>query len=72
MLRPDCFGLGLGLKITRMAIDFAKADARIPFVTFLLPPSRRHLRGFQRLGARFVAEVEHEGAGFLKYRLDTA
>lgn len=70
VLRPDCFGLGL--RITRMAIGFAKADARIPFVTFLLPPSRRHLRGFQRLGARFVAEVEHEGAGFLKYRLETA
>jgi hypothetical protein len=32
----------------------------------------RHLRHLERLGARFVAEVEHDGAGFLKYRLDTA
>ncbi len=70
VLKPDCFGLGL--EITRIAIRFARADERIPFVTFLLPPSRRHLRGLERLGARYVAEVEHEGAGFLKYRLDTA
>ncbi|MGD9657824.1 MAG: GNAT family N-acetyltransferase [Methylocystis sp.] len=70
VLKPDCFGLGL--RITRMAISFARADERIPFVTFLLPPSRRHLRGLERLGARLVAEVKHEGAYFLKYRLDTA
>lgn len=70
VLRPDRFGLGL--TITRVALSFARADERIPFVTFLLPPSRRRLRGLERLGARFVGEVEHEGARFLKYRLDTA
>jgi hypothetical protein len=69
VLKPDCFGLGL--RITRKAIDFAKVDERIPFVTFLLPPSRTHLGGLTRLGARFVGEVEHDGAQFLKYRLDT-
>ena len=40
-------------------------NERIPFVTFLLPPS------CTRLGAEFVVEVEHEGAVFLKYRLET-
>jgi hypothetical protein len=70
VLKPDCFGLGP--RITRMAIRFARADERIPSVTFLLPPSRQRLRGLERLGARFIAEVEHEGAGFRKYRLDTA
>lgn len=69
VLKPDCFGLGP--RIARLAIDFARADERIPFVTFLLPPSRRHLRGLVRLGAHFIAEIEHEGARFLKYRLET-
>jgi hypothetical protein len=69
VLKPVCFGLGL--RITRKAIDFAKANKRIPFVTFLLPPSRTHLGALTRLGARFVGEVEHDGAQFLKYRLDT-
>ncbi len=69
VLKPDCFGLGA--RIAREAIAFARADERIPFVTFLLPPSRKHLGGLARLGARFVGEVEHAGARFLKYRLDT-
>lgn len=69
VLKPDCFGLGV--HITRKAIAFAKADERIPFVTFLVPPSRKHLGGLKRLGAIFAGEVEHEGARFLKYRLDT-
>lgn len=69
VLRAESFGLGGA--ITRKAIAFAKADERIPFVTFLVPPSRKHLRGFTRLGAEFVGEVEHEGVLFLKYRLNT-
>ncbi|MFV2034279.1 MAG: GNAT family N-acetyltransferase [Halocynthiibacter sp.] len=69
VLRPEHFGLGV--RITRKAIEFAIADARIPYVTFLLPPSRTNLGALTRLGARFVEEVEHEGARFLKYRLDT-
>jgi len=69
VLKPDSFGLGV--RIARKAIEFARADDRIPFVTFLLPPSRKNLRGLARLGARFLGEVEHEGARFLKYRLDT-
>lgn len=69
VLRPDCFGLGP--HISMEAIKFAIADDRIPFITFLLAPTRKNLGVFDRLGATFVGEVELEGAEFLKYRLDT-
>jgi RimJ/RimL family protein N-acetyltransferase len=69
VLRPDAFGLGW--PIMRAALAFARADTRIPFVTFLLPPSRRKLGALARLGANAVGEVEHDGARFLKFRLDT-
>lgn len=68
VLRPDAFGLGAA--ITRAALDFARADPRIAFVTFLLPPSRRNLGALVRLGARLVGEVNHDGATFRKFRLD--
>lgn len=69
VLRPDAFGLGL--RISRKALDFAVADARIPFVTFLLPPSRKNLGALKRLGAVCVGEIEYDGAKFLKFRLET-
>ncbi|MHA3980235.1 GNAT family N-acetyltransferase [Halovulum sp. GXIMD14794] len=69
VLRPDRFGLGL--RITAQALEFARQDPRIPFVTFLLPPSRSRLGAFARMGARIVGEVDHAGARFMKYRLDT-
>lgn len=69
VLKPSFFGLGT--RITRKAIEFAVADKRITFVTFLLPPSRTRLRGLAQLGAEFVTEVEYKGVRFLKYRLDT-
>lgn len=69
VLRPDAFGLGR--RIATKAIDFAKADDRIPFVTFLLPPSRKKLGALDRLGAQQVGEIEYDGAKFLKFRLDT-
>lgn len=69
VLRPDAFGLGR--RISKMAMDFAIADARIPFVTFLLPPSRKNLGALEKLGARAVGEVEYDGARFLKFRLET-
>ncbi|WP_127558794.1 GNAT family N-acetyltransferase [Nioella ostreopsis] len=69
VLRPDAFGLGR--RIASKAIDFAIANKRIPYVTFLLPPSRRNLGALKRLGARKVGEIEYDGARFLKYRLDT-
>lgn len=69
VLKPDSFGLGI--RISKKAIEFAIADERIPFVTFLLPPSRKKRGALERLGARFVGETEYDGAKFLKYRLET-
>lgn len=69
VLTPEAFGLGA--RISRKAIDFARADKRIPFVTFLLPPSRKNLGALGRLGAKFVTETDYGGAKFLKYRLET-
>ena len=69
VLKPQSFGLGA--RITRQALAFARADARIPFVTFLLPPSRRNLGALTRLGARFLGEIEHDAARFRKFVLET-
>lgn len=69
VLKPDFFGLGM--RITKKAIEFALDDERMPFVTFLLPKSRTRLGGLARLGAGFVGEVEYDGEKFSKYRLDT-
>ena len=68
VLKPEYFGRGM--QITRMAIAFAVASTQIPYVTFLLPPSRRKRRALARLGASLVADIEYEGVRFLKYRLD--
>ncbi len=70
VLRPDAFGLGT--RISRKALEYAIADERIPFVTFLLPPSRRNLGALKRIGAKFVGEIECDGARFLKFQLETA
>ena len=70
VLAPDRFGLGP--RIARQALDFARSDPRIPYVTFLLPPSRPHLRGLSRMGAVQVDQVTYDGEPFLKFRLDTA
>lgn len=69
VLKPGAFGLGL--PIARKALAFARNDERIDYVTFLLPPSRKHLGALRRLGARDVGEIEYEGAIFRKFRLDT-
>lgn len=69
VLKPDYFGLGV--RVTKKALAFAKANTSIPFVTFLLPPSRKKLGALARLGASYVGEIEHDGARFLKYRLET-
>lgn len=70
VLKPEFFGLGL--RIARQALAFAVNDPRIPYVTFLLPPSRKNLGALSRLGAVPVGEVDYQGAKFLKYRLATA
>ncbi|WP_158966684.1 GNAT family N-acetyltransferase [Chachezhania sediminis] len=69
VLCPDRFGLGT--RITAQALAIARADPRIPSVTFLLPPSRRHLKALDRLGARFEGTVDHAGQPFRKFRLAT-
>ncbi|MEL7524620.1 MAG: GNAT family N-acetyltransferase [Pseudomonadota bacterium] len=69
VLRPDAFGLGI--RISRQALDFAIADPRIPYVTFLLPPSRKNLGALKRLGAVCTGEIEYDGATFLKFKLET-
>ncbi|GAB4388828.1 GNAT family N-acetyltransferase [Albidovulum sp.] len=69
VLRPDAFGLGG--RITRQALDFARADPRIPSVTFLLPPSRTRLGALARLGARPAGRADLGGAAFVRFRLAT-
>jgi len=69
VLRPQSFGLGR--QIAKKALDFATADDRIPFVTFLLPPSRKNLGALRRLGAKYIDDVDYDGANFMKFRLNT-
>ncbi|MEP3115080.1 hypothetical protein [Nisaea sp.] len=69
VLKPGNFGLGI--RIAGRALEFARSDIRIPFVTFLLPLSRKHFRWTDRLGAELVGEVDYAGSLFRKYRLDT-
>jgi len=68
-LRPQDFGLGV--RIVRTALDFARADPRISVVTFLVPPSRRSLGALVRMGARQRGSLDYGGARFLKYSLET-
>lgn len=70
VLKPSAFGLGM--PITHRALAFARADARIGSVTFLLPPTRTKLAALARMGARFEGEITLNGAQFRGYRLETA
>ncbi len=70
VLKVDRFGFGLS--IVKRAIAFARADVRIPYVTFLLPPTRKKLGALKRIGAVSVGDVDYNGEKFLKYRLDTS
>lgn len=69
VLRPGAFGHGP--RLARQVVAFARDDPRVPYVTFLLPPSRKNRGALARLGAQLLGEVNHAGARFLKYRLDT-
>lgn len=69
VLQPDAFGLGPA--IAKKTMELARGDDRIPYVTFLLPLSRKHLGALERLGATWVGEVEYGGAIFRKFRLET-
>ncbi len=70
VLRPEHFGAGMA--ITRRAMAFARADPRIPYVTFLLPPSRRAFGALARMGATCTGEVRYDGAAFLRFLVETA
>ena len=67
VLKPSSFGLGG--RITKKALEFAKAYERIAFVTFLLPTSRTRTAALTKLGATLVGEVKYRGATFRKFRL---
>lgn len=69
VLKPEFFGIGR--TIIEDAIAFARADERIPFVTFLLPLSRIGMKSLRRLGATYVRDLEYDGVLFRKFRLDT-
>ena len=69
VLKPDNFGLGM--RISRKAIEFANSDPSIDFITFLLPPSRKNLGALSRGGAKFIENIEYDGEVFKKYRLET-
>ncbi len=69
VLRPEYYGLGIA--ITKAAIEYAQRSERIPFITFLLPYSRRNIKAIERLGARYVGDTTHAGIQFKKFYLDT-
>lgn len=70
VLVPEAFGLGG--RITRKALAIARADPLIPFVTFLLPPSRKSVGALRRMRAELLGEITYQGEVFRKYRLDTS
>jgi len=69
VLTPEAFGQGLA--ITRRALDFARGDARIDTVQFLLAPTRRSVKALARMGAKEEGEVRYSGQTFRRFLLDT-
>ena len=67
VLHPNHWGTGPDLyeRIIRYAFD----ELRLGSVTALLPPSRKHVAGIQRLGFRRDGEIVLEGERFIRYRL---
>jgi len=70
VLHPSFFGSGIS--IAARALEFAKNDPAIPYITFLLPTSRKHLGALTRAGAIELPTVAYNGVEFRKFRLDTA
>ncbi|WP_412552120.1 GNAT family N-acetyltransferase [Shimia sp. MIT1388] len=68
VLTPEAFGQGLA--ITRQALEFAREDARIEAVQFLLAPTRRSVKALARMGAEEVGEVRYGGQTFRRFLLD--
>ncbi len=69
VLTPEAFGQGLA--ITRQALEFARGDARIETVQFLLAPTRRSVKALARMGAKEEGEVRYGGQTFRRFLLDT-
>ena len=69
VLRPEFFGSGISIAAT--ALEYAMNDPAIPYVTFLLPMSRKHLGALKRAGAIELPITEYGGIKFRKFRLDT-
>ncbi len=69
VLSPTAFGCGLSL--TQEFLKQARKDDRIPYVTFLLPPSRRKLSALRKLGAEDIGTVTYDGQEFRKFKIET-
>ncbi|WP_283426652.1 GNAT family N-acetyltransferase [Shimia sagamensis] len=69
VLTPEAFGQGQA--IARQALAFAREDARIEVVQFLLAPTRRSVKALARMGAKEVGEVRYGGQTFRRFLLDT-
>lgn len=70
VLTPEAFGQGMA--ITRQALAYARAEARIETVQFLLAPTRRALKALARMGAEEVGEVRYGGQTFRRFLMDVA
>jgi RimJ/RimL family protein N-acetyltransferase len=68
VLKPEAFGQGLA--ITRQALEFAREEARIETVQFLLALTRRSVKVLTRMGAEEVGDVRYGGQTFRRFLLD--
>jgi hypothetical protein len=55
----------------RACLVRAAHDTRIPYVTFLLPPSRTRIAALRRFGATEIEPITYHGETFRKFRLNT-
>lgn len=69
VLTPDAFGAGP--RIVKALLHEAGDNPEIPYVTFLLPPTRNNRSALDRLGAHLIDRTDYQGQSFLKYRLET-
>ena len=67
VLTSDAFGLGF--RILRHALDYARHQSDMTCVTFLLPETRHKLAALKRIGAVFKTKVTYQGIIFQKYSL---
>ena len=60
---------GMGKAIYDEILKRAFGEMGFESVTALLPPTRIHVKGLQRLGSRQDGEVNYDGERFIQYRL---